>query len=157
MVYYTPMIGFEQMITRLLVSLVLGALMGLERELVGKEAGIRTSMMVASGATIFSMIGLELPYIIDPTGQSVAQIIVSNGGYLAIIANIVIGIGFLGAGIIIKTEKHVHGLTTAAVIWATAAIGVLAGLGLTKFAASTAIILFLVLLLVSRVNVHREG
>ena len=154
--YYTAMLDFQQMLLRLLVSLILGALMGLERELVGKEAGIRTGMMVSAGAAIFTMIGLSLPYIIAPDTQGALQIIASNGGYLNIIANIVIGTGFLGAGIIIKTQEHVHGLTTAAVIWATAAIGILAGLGVIKFAVTTSIVLFLVLLLVSRVGVHRE-
>ena len=149
------MLDFQQMILRLLVSLVLGTMLGLERELVGKEAGIRTGMMVSAGAAIFTMTGLALPYIVAPNTADALQIITSNGGYLNIIANIVIGTGFLGAGIIIKTQEHVHGLTTAAVIWATAAIGVLVGLGIIKFAVATTSILFLVLLLVSRVSLLR--
>lgn len=131
--------------------------MGLERELVRKEAGIRTGMMVSAGAAIFSIVALELPYIVAGNGADPSQIVVGNGGYLNIIANIVIGIGFLGAGIIIKTQEHVHGLTTAAVIWATAAIGVLAGLGLFTFAIATAIILFLALLITIRASVHSDN
>ncbi|HEY4525758.1 MAG TPA: MgtC/SapB family protein, partial [Candidatus Paceibacterota bacterium] len=64
---------------------------------------------------------------------------------LAVIANIVVGIGFLGAGTIIKDDKRAHGLTTAAVIWTTAAVGVLAGIGLIEFAAFCGV-LFAVLL-----------
>ena len=128
------------MLTNFGVAIVLGALMGLEREMVGKEAGIRTSIMVAGGAAIFSLIALNLPYIITAETGEVAEVLARNSGFLTVIANIVVGIGFLGAGIIIKTEERVHGLTTAAVIWAVAAVGTLAGIGLLEFAAATAII-----------------
>ncbi|KKW47555.1 MAG: MgtC/SapB transporter [Parcubacteria group bacterium GW2011_GWA1_59_11] len=128
------------MLTNFGVAIVLGALMGLEREMVGKEAGIRTSIMVAGGAAIFSLIALNLPYIITAETGEVAEVLARNSGFLTVIANIVVGIGFLGAGIIIKTEERVHGLTTAAVIWAVAAVGTLAGIGLLEFAAASAII-----------------
>ena len=128
------------MLTNFGVAIVLGALMGLEREMVGKEAGIRTSIMVAGGAAIFSLIALNLPYIITAETGEVTEVLARNSGFLTVIANIVVGIGFLGAGIIIKTEERVHGLTTAAVIWAVAAVGTLAGIGLLEFAAATAII-----------------
>lgn len=126
------------MVIRLMVALALGALMGLERELVGKEAGVRTGMMVAGGAVIFTIVGLSLPAVI---GASAA----AAGSSLAVIANIVVGIGFLGAGTIIKDERRAHGLTTAAVIWTTAAVGVLTGIGLIEFAAFAGV-LFTVLL-----------
>ena len=126
------MLTFEQMLVRLLLALALGALMGLERELVGKEAGVRTSLTVSGGAAIFSMVGLTLPELTCTS---------ASGANFAVIANIVIGIGFLGAGIIVKTEERVHGLTTAAVVWATAAIGMLAGIGLFKFAVVSAVLL----------------
>ena len=128
------------MLTNFGVAIFLGALMGLEREMVGKEAGIRTSIMVAGGAAIFSLIALNLPYIITAETGEVTEVLARNSGFLTVIANIVVGIGFLGAGIIIKTEERVHGLTTAAVIWAVAAVGTLAGIGLLEFAAATAII-----------------
>jgi len=128
------------MLTNFGVAIVLGALMGLEREMVGKEAGIRTSIMVAGGAAIFSLIALNLPYIITAETGEVTEVLARNSGFLTVIANIVVGIGFLGAGIIIKTEERVHGLTTAAVIWAVAAVGTLAGIGLLEFAAASAII-----------------
>lgn len=128
------------MFLNLVVAILLGALMGWEREVVGKEAGIRTSIMVAGGAAAFAIIGLNLPYIVA-TAENVPSVISDNAGFLNVIANIVVGIGFLGAGIIIKTEERVHGLTTAAVIWATAAVGTMAGIGMLEFAATTAIIL----------------
>jgi len=125
------------MALRLLVALALGALVGLERELVGKEAGVRTGMMVAGGAAIFCIISLSAPGIIGIASAS--------GAALNIIANVVVGIGFLGAGAIIKNDQRAHGLTTAAVIWATASVGLLAGMGLIGFAAFAAV-LFTVLL-----------
>lgn len=129
------------MLLRFAVALALGALMGLERELIGKEAGIRTSMVVSGGAAIFSIIGVTLPYLVSISQQNLADTIAHNSGFLSIIANIVVGIGFLGAGIILKTSEHVHGLTTAAVVWAAAAVGTLAGVGLLEFSfASTLII-----------------
>ncbi len=129
------MLTFEQMATRLLLALFLGALMGLERQLVGKEAGIKTGMLVSGGASIFSMVALTLPGIFSSGNPMVA---VTDAGF-PIIANIVVGIGFLGAGIIIKNDgSHVHGMTTAAVIWTTAAVGTLVGIGLTEFAAFAA-------------------
>ncbi len=135
-------------------ALALGALMGLERELVGKEAGIRTAMMVAGGAAIFTLVGLSLPYIVAVS--NVADVIARNGGFLNIIANIVVGIGFLGAGIIIKTQEHVHGLTTAAVVWATAAVGILAGIGLLQFALVSALIFSGTLYLLRKLGVYER-
>ena len=116
--------------------MALGALMGLERELVGKEAGIRTAMMVAGGAAIFTMISIIIPFMSQVPVEELKNTIPDR-----VISNIVVGIGFLGAGIIIKTGEHVRGLTTAALIWAAAAIGTLVGLNLIKFAVVAAIIM----------------
>jgi putative Mg2+ transporter-C (MgtC) family protein len=139
------MMEFSQMIANLIVALALGALLGLERELVGKEAGLRTGMMVAAGAAMFAMLGMNLPYVVAQT--NILDFIANNSGFLMVIANIVVGAGFLGAGTIIKNEDHVHGLTTAAVIWTSAALGALAGIGMTKFAAVAALLLASILYL----------
>lgn len=134
------MLDFEQMLLRLALAIVLGALIGLERELVGKEAGLKTSILVSAGSAIFTIIGLSLPYIISsPT--NIDEVLARNSGFLTVIANIVVGIGFIGAGVILKTGHRVHGLTTAAIIWVCAAIGILSGLGLYAFATSSALIL----------------
>lgn len=135
------------------VALLLGALTGLERELAGKEAGIRTSLMVAGGAALFAIIGLNLPYLVATSPENLPEVVARNSGFLSVVANIVIGVGFLGAGIIIKTGERVHGLTTAAVIWVTAAVGTLAGIGLLKFAATAAIILAAILYLLRKLGV----
>ncbi|MFH0890975.1 MAG: MgtC/SapB family protein [Candidatus Liptonbacteria bacterium] len=149
------MMDFSQMVIRLLVALALGALMGLERELVGKEAGVRTGMMVAGGAVIFTMVGLNLPGIIESSYQFGASSI--SGSAMAVIANIVVGVGFLGAGTIIKDERRAHGLTTAAVIWTTAAVGVLTGVGMLKFAAFSGALFAILLYALRKTDIKIEG
>lgn len=140
-----------------MIALVLGALLGLERELVGKEAaGIRTTMLVTSGAAIFSMIALTLPYIVSAQTNNLADVIARNSGYLGMIGNIVVGIGFLGAGLIIKTNDHPHGVTTAALVWIAAAIGILVGVGLTQFAFAAAVVIAILLYLLRKLNVSQS-
>jgi putative Mg2+ transporter-C (MgtC) family protein len=149
------MLTFEQMVVRLIIALLLGAILGFERELVGKEAGVRTDMLVAGGAAIFSMIGLSLPYISASSIGLLPDIGTINAG-LGVIANIVIGIGFLGAGLIIKTNEHPHGVTTAALVWATAAIGVLVGIGLIQFAIVAAVFIAILLYVLRKLNVNES-
>jgi putative Mg2+ transporter-C (MgtC) family protein len=106
-----------QLVARLLVAGVLGGILGWERTHAGKPAGFRTHILVALGAAAFVAIPQQ-------SGFSVSEI-------SRIIQGLVTGIGFLGAGCIMKAdnEGHVKGLTTAAGIWTTSAVGVAAGLG----------------------------
>ena len=144
------------MILRLAVAMVLGMIIGFEREMIGKEAGIRTCMMVAAGAAIFSMISITLPYIVALSPENLPDIIARNSGFLAMVANIVVGIGFLGAGIIIKTEERVRGVTTAALIWVVASIGVLIGLRMTYFGIIAAILITITLYVLRNVNLGEK-
>lgn len=110
----------EQMVRsllRLAVAMLCGAIIGLERERVGKSAGLRTHMLVTAGTALLVVAVTEAGF--DSAGQS------------RVIQGLITGIGFLGAGAILKqTEKSdIRGLTTAAGIWMTCAIGVSAGLG----------------------------
>ncbi|NYE22713.1 MgtC/SapB family protein [Pigmentiphaga litoralis] len=101
---------------RLLVAMVLGGLLGYERELRGTAAGLRTHMLVAVGAALFVLVPLQ-------AGTQLADM-------SRVLQGVIAGIGFLGAGAIIKLgEQQVRGVTTAASIWATAAIGIAAGMG----------------------------
>jgi len=144
------------MFIRFVIALVLGALLGLERELVGKEsAGIRTAMLVTSGAAIFAMIALTLPYITAATLGALPNATALNSAF-AVIANIVVGVGFLGAGLIIKMNDHPHGVTTAALVWTAAAIGTLVGIGLTQFACAAAVLLALLLYVLRKLNVSQS-
>ncbi len=102
----------------LLLSVVLGGLIGLERELHGHPAGLRTHILVAVGATLLTLVSVNL---VSPDGAR------SDPGRIA--AQIVVGIGFLGAGAIIREGASIRGLTTAASIWTTAAIGLAVGAG----------------------------
>jgi putative Mg2+ transporter-C (MgtC) family protein len=106
-----------RILTRLLLAALLGGVLGYERESQGKAAGIRTHMLVAMGAALFVLVP-------ELDGMPIADM-------SRVIQGIVTGIGFLGAGAIIKrnTEEDTQGLTTAAGIWMTAAIGVACGLG----------------------------
>lgn len=102
---------------RLLVAVALGGLLGYERESHGNSAGFRTHMLVALGAALFVLVPLEAG--ITPADLS------------RVLQGVITGVGFLGAGAIIKLsqEQEIKGLTTAASIWLTAAIGVAAGMG----------------------------
>ncbi|MGC9046936.1 MAG: MgtC/SapB family protein [Minisyncoccia bacterium] len=135
------MIALSTMIIRLLIAIVLGGIIGLERELIGKEAGLRTNIVVASGAAIFSIISISLPYIIATSPENLNEILARNSGFLTVIANIVVGIGFLGAGIILHQGSKVRSLTTAAVIWFSAAIGIACGIGLINFAITATVLI----------------
>lgn len=116
---------------RLLVAAALGGLLGYEREKQGKSAGVRTHMLVAIGAALFVLIPQQ-------AGASTADL-------TRVLQGLIAGVGFLGAGAIILGTKQVEtrGLTTAAGIWVTAAIGVAAGMGRESTAVlSTLVALF---------------
>ncbi len=147
------MLNFWQMFERVLISIILGAIIGVERERIGKEAGIRTAIIVSVGSTLFTLAGLSMPYIIGTSSENISEIIARNSGFLAILANIVVGIGFLGAGIILKTEEKIYGLTTAAIVWFTAAIGMLIGIGLIKLAIVTEFLIIFILYILRKLEI----
>jgi len=112
-----------QIISQLILATVLGALIGLEREIKRKEAGLQTYSLVALGTCIFTIISFELfNSFFGKTGISFNP--------SRIIMAIAIGIGFIGAGVIFRQSSGVIGLTTAAGLWATAAIGIAVGVKL---------------------------
>lgn len=120
-----------QMFLRLLTAVLLGAVVGYERERAGKAAGVRTHGMVSLGAALFAVVSLH--------GFGNA------GDPSRVAAQIVTGIGFLGAGAILHQRGNVHGLTTAAGLWVTAAIGLAVGVGMLVMSLATAILVFLLL------------
>lgn len=124
-----------QMVLRLLLAAGLGAAIGYQRERAGKAAGLRTHILICVGAALFTVVSL---YGFGPT---------SDVGRVA--AGVVAGIGFIGAGAIIHRGAGdiVAGLTTAATIWAVAAIGLAAGAGLYLVAGVTTAITLAVLFL----------
>jgi putative Mg2+ transporter-C (MgtC) family protein len=116
---------------RLALAAALGGAIGLEREYRRKPAGLRTNILIALGSALFSVLSFELG-----SGAGTPD---------RIAAQIVTGIGFLGAGAILRSGTSVHGLTTAATIWINAAIGMAAGLGSYTLAVGSAAITLVVL------------
>jgi putative Mg2+ transporter-C (MgtC) family protein len=105
-----------ELIERLLLAAALGCVLGLEREWRQKNAGLKTNTLIATGSALFTLMSIDLS--------------ASAGGDATRVASqIVTGIGFLGAGAIIRTQDGIRGLTTAAMIWVNAAIGVAVGGG----------------------------
>ncbi len=128
---------------RLLVALVLGGIVGAERERHKKAVGLRTLILISVGSALFTIISIRL---VGPLGE--------NPGRIA--ANIVSGIGFLGAGVILEERGRVVGLTTAATIWVAAALGMAAGAGEYLLAVFTAALVMVVLLLFTRFEEYLE-
>lgn len=120
------------MVLKLFVSFAFGVFIGYDREKQGKDAGIRTYAAICFGATLFTAIADEFNDIASAS---------------RVIANIVIGIGFLGAGIIGKNgaSDNTYGLTTAATVWCTAAVGVAVGLDMFIIATVASIMLYFLL------------
>src|SRR3989442_8161497 len=100
------------LILRLLLAAGLGAAIGVERELRQKAAGLRTNMLIAVGSALFTIVSIELAKIGGTPDRVAAQIVT--------------GIGFLGAGSILRSGRSVHGMTTAATIWGNASVGMAA-------------------------------
>jgi putative Mg2+ transporter-C (MgtC) family protein len=113
----TPNLSDLELIQRLLTAALLGSILGFEREIRHKSAGLRTNILIAIGSALFTLMSYEIA----------AETAGSDPGRLA--AQIVTGIGFLGAGAIMRTNAGVQGLTTAATVWVNAAVGVAAGGG----------------------------
>ena len=124
-------------IENILLAAALGAALGLERQWQGKSAGLRTIMLVSVGAALFTIVSYQMA-IID---------VKHNSDVTRIASNIVTGIGFLGAGIIFRGNMGVHGLTTAATVWAAAAIGMASGMGHYLLAIETTVISLVILML----------
>lgn len=119
---------------------MLGGVIGLERELSGKPAGLRTNILICLGAAIIT--DLSLVIALTSTAR------MADPARLA--AQIVTGIGFLGAGTILQTRGAIHGLTSAATIWVVAAIGMLCGAGEVAAALGATILVIVVLVLLGR-------
>lgn len=132
-----------EIIMRLVVATVLGAVLGLERSLAGKQAGMRTYALVALGSALFTVVGVVASYQltnfpgVDP---------------LRIASSIAVGIGFIGAGLITFTREHHAELTTASGIWVAAAMGIAAGFGYYAIALAAMILGILILALLLRIE-----
>jgi putative Mg2+ transporter-C (MgtC) family protein len=138
----TPELGFNlelELVGRLAIGLVLGAMIGFERELHRQPAGFRTHSLVAVGSALFTIISAYgfAGSAVDPT---------------RIAAQIVSGIGFIGAGTILQHRGSVRGLTTAASLWSVAAVGMAAGAGMLAIATVGTLLILVVLSVLDRIE-----
>jgi putative Mg2+ transporter-C (MgtC) family protein len=125
---------------RLLMAAVLGAIIGFQRERIGKPAGLRTDMLVSLGAALFVLTATDLGAV--------------PGNLAAVVQGVATGIGFIGGGAILKhaEDREITGLTTAAGIWLTAAIGVAVGAGRWASAALVAILSWVILAVLGQLD-----
>lgn len=128
-----PLDQWEALV-RILVAAALTGLIGAEREIRGKEAGLRTFTLVGVGAAVFTVVG---PLIA----------VGGSGDVTRIAAQVASGVGFIGAGLIFRSGSHTKNLTTAAGIWASAALGVACGAGLFILATGTTLLMLFALTL----------
>ena len=119
-----PTLDWPEVLLRVALAAVLGGVLGLERELREREAGLRTHLLVAVGSALFTIVSAYGFHAFLTSGESVVR-----ADPTRIAAQIVTGIGFLGAGAIIRQGLSIRGLTTAATLWVVAAIGLAAGAG----------------------------
>lgn len=134
-----------RVVLRILAATLVGAVVGWERERTGKSAGLRTHMLVSLSSAIFVLAPLEAGMSIDDLSR--------------VLQGVAAGIGFIGAGAILKLAdmRLIEGLTTAAGIWLTAALGLAAGLGRFGLAAISAVLAWLILALVARLETGRSA
>jgi putative Mg2+ transporter-C (MgtC) family protein len=131
--------GNEETALRLGAALIIGSILGLNRELHGKPAGLRTHALVCLGAAVATIVVLQ-----SPTGLIAAE----QNAIGRVVQGILTGVGFLGAGVILRDPAgHVTGLTTAATVWMCAVLGLVCGLGYWGVLGITVILTTLVLLL----------
>lgn len=120
-----PAVTNWEMVARIGLALLLGGIVGLEREVSGQPAGLRTHIAVALGAALFGLISVHgFDAYVQERADSNYQVDVTR-----VASQVVVGIGFLGAGAIIKQGMSIRGLTTAASLWVTAAVGLAVGVG----------------------------
>ena len=138
-----------ELILKILLAAMLGGIIGLERELSHKEAGLRTNILIAIGSTLITILSFKIAALSKTADPA------------RLTAQIVSGIGFLGAGAIIQARFAVHGLTTAATIWTVAAIGIAVGSGFYLLAFLVAIFVVIVLtvfkLLLAYLEKHKQN
>jgi putative Mg2+ transporter-C (MgtC) family protein len=135
-----PSLNWDESLLRLALAAVLGGLIGVERELREREAGLRTHLLVALGSALFTIVGAYGFHAFLASGESVVR-----ADPTRIAAQIVTGIGFLGAGAIIRQGLSVRGLTTAATLWVVAAVGLAAGAGYYSAAVITTALVLIAL------------
>lgn len=141
---------YLEIIIRLVIAIIMGGVIGFEREYKSRPAGMRTHILVCVGATLLALIQEQITAQTVDFAQAQPKLMqILTADQTRIIAQIVSGIGFLGAGTIIMTKQTVKGLTTAASVWAVAAVGIALGSGLYVIAITGFVAIMLALAVIS--------
>ena len=142
---------YDVFINRLLCALVAGLLIGAERQMRKRNAGLAVNAMVAVGACLFILLS-----------ESVIQTAIKSGGLvnndnLRVLSKVVTGVGFLGAGAIMKDGFTIHGLNSAATVWCSAAVGCLCGYGMWRQAAIAVLVILFINWIVKNIEIFFEN
>lgn len=137
-----------QAIIEVAIAALLGATIGLERSLAGKQAGFRTYSLVSLGACLLTVVGILVDAKAVANGLSVEP--------LQIAGTIIIGVGFIGSGLVVRLEKQSVGLTSAAGVWVAAAVGIAVGFGYHTLAVASTIMTIIVFGVFSRIEEAME-
>jgi putative Mg2+ transporter-C (MgtC) family protein len=143
----SPDVNLTNAVIKLLLSLLLGATIGIERRRKGQIAGLRTFALISMGATLAMLISIYIPQV---------YLGLKNGDPGRIAAQVVSGVGFLGAGAIIQMKGSVRGLTTAAGIWMTACIGLAVGAGMYLIAIIATLLIIFILVNIERIELRHN-
>lgn len=139
----SPDVNLVGAVTKLVLSMLLGAVIGIERRRKGQIAGLRTFALISMGATLAMLISIYIPQVYFG---------LKNGDPGRIAAQVVSGVGFLGAGAIIQMKGSVRGLTTAAGIWMTACIGLAVGAGMYLISIIATLLIIFILVNIERIE-----
>lgn len=145
-----PQIGWISVIFRLVLASILGAVIGMERKSHGRTAGLRTMMLVSLGCCLVMLISNSFAAVYWPYRESGGDLLRLDPARMAY--GVMTGVGFLGAGTILKSGLSVRGLTTAATIWCVAAIGLAAGMGLYFHCIVTMVLVLIALFSLERID-----
>ena len=143
----SPDVNLIGAVTKLVLSLLLGATIGLERRRKGQIAGMRTFALISMGATLVMLISIYIPHV---------YMGLKNGDPGRIAAQVVSGVGFLGAGAIIQMKGSVRGLTTAAGIWMAACIGLAVGAGMYLISIIATLLIIFILVNIERIELRHN-
>lgn len=146
LIHFGDYISYGELLLRVLLTVVIGAAIGIDREVKSRPAGMRTHVLVCLGAMLVALVEQQTVAYVARLGNS--QINVSVG---RLTAGVVSGVGFLGAGTIIMSDRKIMGLTTAASLWCTACLGLAVGAGFSTMAVLVGVVILSVLRLMQRI------
>jgi len=139
-------LSFWQMLLRIVAAVIFGAVIGIEREMKNRPAGLRTHVLVCLGAAIIGLVEQQTVAHVVALGSSSINVSVGR-----LTAQIVSGVGFLGAGTIIIADRRISGLTTAASLWCAACLGLAVGAGFTTMALIACLVVMIVLKMLQQI------